>query len=562
MVDTADRTVDLRPPDQVMRLERMGSRFQTRLSFMRSVLRRLGTEGWSIDRTRCDWDDDGFGTAVYAARGPDRTYSLIAYSAHLDPADRSDRVIAERWDAAFTLFDGEPSDDDIARLAVNVPLQEAGRCSSRELTLSRANRSVRLFEHVADSLASGEQPDRELVNRIGYLMRTTAVYGNGKFGLSDRDRTCHRTELAEPYQAELLTVYLIRCFTHDLVEHVARRRSPATFVPLDRTIRRHLGIGNATGLGMAPFLHTHPILLNNWVTALESALGACRAVDRIDTDQAARFVALVASARRCCEQWNVDDTRQSARVVDLRADLDAVANALDGVLHGERPWDRLYRWAEEHLSIEGQEMIVSLIVEMHPDLVDHLAPSMAAAERPAIDPAMTVEALATLLESKYGWALTVDFDDPSANHFFWYTSEEKLEPRLGEREVEPGAEREHPLAVARDVCRLRSALDRYPDGDARVAEFLLTHPEHRHIVRRVQTLARHPYGEIRDNLIGRDLLAIDMLRFKLSVFGATKFDPKSDKWTRITMYQGAPLPDELGQPNSDQWMLLPCLDDV
>ena len=39
----------------------------------------------------------------------------------------------------------------------------------------------------------------------------------------------------------------------------------------------------------------------------------------------------------------------------------------------------------------------------------------------------------------------------SANARFWYVSEEKLEPRLGERFREPGAEREQPLAIARDV---------------------------------------------------------------------------------------------------------------
>jgi len=550
-----------------MRLERMGSRFQTRLSFMRSVLRRLGGDGWTIERTRCDWDDDGYGTAVYAARGPERTYSLIAYSAHLDPADRSDRVIAERWDAAFTLFDGEPADDDIARLAANVPRQEAGRCSSRELTLSRANRSVRLFDHVVESLAAGRQPDRELVNRIGYLMRTTAVYGNGKFGLSDRDRVCHRTELAEPYQAELLTVYLIRCFTHDLVEHVARRRSPDTFVPLERPIRRHLGIGNATGLGMAPFLHNHPILLNNWVVALESALAVCRSIDRVDAGDVARFAELVAAARRSVAQWNVDDERQMTRIVELRADLArleravAGADGVSGLLDSEtvRPWDRLYRWAEEHLSIEGQEMVVALIIELHAEVVDHLAPSMVAVEPPLVDPTMTVADLLDLVEVRYRWALDLDFDEPATSHYFWYTSEEKLEPRLGERRGEPGADLEHPLAVARDVGRLCATLA-MADPQITMAEFLLRRPEHRHTVRRVQTAALHPYSEIRDNLIGRDLMAIDMLRFKLSVFGATKFDPKSDKWTRITMYQGAPLPDELGVSDSDRWMLLPHLD--
>ena len=546
-----------------MRLERMGSRFQTRLSFMRSVLRRLGREDWTIERTRCDWDDNGFGTAVYTARGPDHVYSLIAYSDHLDPAARSDRVIAEQWDAAFTLFDGEPTETDIARLATNVPLQEAGRCSSRELTLSRANRSVRLFDHVVESLAAGRQPDRDLVNRIGYLMRTTAVYGNGKFGLSDRDRVCDRPELAEPYQAELLTVYLIRCFTHDLVEHVARRRSPDSFVPLDRTIRRHLGIGNATGLGMAPFLYNHPILLNNWVTALETALATCRSVERADPDELARFGELVTAARRSVAQWVVDDERQMARIVELRADLARLSSELSGgQLIGAasvRPWDVLHRWAEENLSVEGQEMVVALIIEMHRSLVDPLAPSMAALEPPLIDPTMAAGELLALVDEHYRWALEVDFGEPAANHYFWYTSEEKLEPRLGERAAEPGAELEHPLAVARDVGRLRAALSATAPA-ASVAEFLLARPEYRHLVRRVQAVRDHPYSEIHDNLIGHELLAIDMLRFKLSVFGATKFDPRSDKWTRITMYQGAPLPDELGEPDSDRWMLTPHVD--
>ena len=41
----------LRPPEQVMRLERMGARFQSRLSFMRQVLRRL-RDGGVLNRLR------------------------------------------------------------------------------------------------------------------------------------------------------------------------------------------------------------------------------------------------------------------------------------------------------------------------------------------------------------------------------------------------------------------------------------------------------------------------------------------------------------------------------
>ena len=68
-------------------------------------------------------------------------------------------------------------------------------------------------------------------------------------------------------------------------------------------------------------------------------------------------------------------------------------------------------------------------------------------------------------------------------------------------------------------------------------------------------MARFPYSEIQDNLISERCLPIDMLRCKLSFFGASKFDPKSDRWTRITLYQGAPLFHELGTDQADDWWL-------
>jgi hypothetical protein len=48
-------------------------------------------------------------------------------------------------------------------------------------------------------------------------------------------------------------------------------------------------------------------------------------------------------------------------------------------------------------------------------------------------------------------------------------------------------------------------------------------------------------------------MPIDMLRLKLSFFGALKFDPRSDKWLRICMFQGAPLPNELNSYD-EQWV--------
>ncbi|HKK98549.1 MAG TPA: hypothetical protein VJ928_10215, partial [Marivita sp.] len=146
-----------RSPDTVMRLKRLGSFHQCRLSFMRVLMRRMADENWSFSRPTFDIDAKGVGHAVYTAKGPQRSYSLVAFAHDLPAEKRSDRVIADAWDATFALFDGVPTEADIERLSQNVPVQEAGRVSERELTLSRANRSVRLWSHVVGALADGHQ---------------------------------------------------------------------------------------------------------------------------------------------------------------------------------------------------------------------------------------------------------------------------------------------------------------------------------------------------------------------------------------------------------------------
>ena len=93
------------------------------------------------------------------------------------------------------------------------------------------------------------------------------------------------------------------------------------------------------------------------------------------------------------------------------------------------------------------------------------------------------------------------------------------------------------------------------DEKQSVALFLVNHPQHRHIMRRVQCSKKHCYSEIRDNLIDIGCKPLDILRFKLSFFGAGKCDPKSNLWTRINMYQGAPLFDDIAEENCDNWWL-------
>ena len=209
VVDPLTSTVAARAPDVVMRLARMGASHPTRLSFLRSMLRRAGAENWRITRPVWSIGQDGFGHAVYRVDTPDSTLSLVAFSTYLAPENRTDRVIAEAWDTSYVLYDGIPDAAEIERLSKVAPRQEAARYTERDLTLSRANKSVRLFDHLVDALSRGTQPDVGLVDKVGYLMRTTAVYGNGKFGIADRERVIAHPALRGPFQAEMLTVWLI-----------------------------------------------------------------------------------------------------------------------------------------------------------------------------------------------------------------------------------------------------------------------------------------------------------------------------------------------------------------
>ena len=537
--------IPLRSPDTVMKLDRLGAMHPSRLSFARSLLRRIAHEGWRVDRALWRIGADGFGCAVYRVETPRRGYSLVAFSRPLAPEQRTDRVIAEAWDTSYVLYDGIPDEAEIARLEAQVPLQEAGRFRETELILSRANKSVRLFDAVVKALAAGAQPEAGALQAVGYLMRTTAVYGNGKFGIADRQAIADRPEFAQPFQAEMLTVWLIRAFTVDLAEHCARAAAPGRAARLHPALRRELGVGNSTGLGMAPFLVRHPTLLNGWITARETALARVRRLPDLTAEAREALAGLLGDAARATRLWLTDDAVQASRIEGLGADLERLCRAFGDLVAGPRPADRLYLWAERHLGFEAQECLVSILIEPFGELVDDLAGIMSVDERVgvAIDPTMTCGALRALIAADYAWALAEDYRHPAAQAQFWYVSAEKLEPRLGRRAEEEGAEREQPLAFGRDVARLEAMLSTRP-ADEPVGS-LATDQEFRHVVRRVQIAGRFPYAEIRDNLIHQAMRPVDLLRCKLAFFGASQFDPRSDRWLRIALFKGMAFPDEI-----------------
>ena len=538
--------VELRDPNVVMKLSRLGSFHQSKLSFLRSFLNEF--KEWDYKRDLFELDEHGYGIAVYSFKKKNRVYSLICFANELDENERSDRVIATKWDAAFTLHDGIPTKQDIERLRNEVPKQEFGRLSFKELTLSRANKSVRVFNHVVENLSEGKQPDRNLLNSVGYLYRTTAVYGSGKFGLADRFRIKDREEIYGPFRLEMMLVYLVRQFTFDQVNHVAKIKNPKKAVKLDENICKSLGIGNSTGLGMAPFIVNHPTLLNNWISAREIALKKIREIKKIPKKDQNIFLECLKKSIKNVTSWNTESEYQINKIKSLLKDLNEFIIYLDNNFNFEQDYafNELYLYLEKKYCEECIEYVVSMMMEPYDDIVLPLIKEMSSEEEKYfnIPTERTVEDLKLILEKKYPDILTIDFTKDENNLNFWFISKNKEEPRLANRFDEMGAELEQPLAIARDIKRLHELLLKI-NNDWTIAKFLSTNNELRHVVRRVFIVEKFPYSEIQDNTIGKTIMPIDMLRLKLSFFGALKFDPRSDKWLRICMFQGAPLPEKL-----------------
>ena len=537
--------VQLRDPNELMKLSRLGSFHQSKLSFLRSFLKEF--KDWKFNKSLFDLDEHGHGIAVYSLSKKKRTYSLICFANKINDSERSDRVIATKWDAAFTLYDGLPTKLDIDRLKKNVPKQEGGRLTFKELTLSRANKSIRMFEHVVKSLSNGNQPDKKILSEVGYLYRTTAVYGSGKFGLADRFRIKNRREIYGPFRLEMMLVYLVRQFTIDQVNHIAKFKNPKKAVKLDNDISRNLGIGNSTGLGMAPFIVNHPTLLNNWILAREKALKKVREIKKINHNDKETFLLCLKKSLKNISSWNTESEYQNNKISDLLNDLKKLFNFIENFdFKKDYAFNELYIWIEKNLKDECIEYLVSMMLEPYDEIIDPLIPEMSSEEERYfnIPGNRTVKDLRNILEEKYNNILNIDFNDKQSNKNFWFISKNKEEPRYADRYKEVGSELEQPLAIARDIKCLYERINNQKNSLS-IGKFLSENNDLRHVVRRAFIIEKFPYSEIQDNTIGSKVIPIDMLRLKLSFFGAIKFDPISDKWLRICMFQGAPLPHEL-----------------
>ena len=353
-----------------------------------------------------------------------------------------------------------------------------------------------------------------------------------------------------------MLVYLVRQFTFDQVNHVAKQKNPRKAVTLDLEICRNLGIGNSTGLGMAPFIVNHPTLLNNWIYARETALKNIREIKNVKPDDSELFKTCLKKSIKNITSWNTESEYQQKKINSLLNDLNKFIQFIEKEFDYSKEFvfNNIYQWAEDNLGEECVEYLVSLMMEPYDDIVNPLINQMSSEEEKYfnIPTDRTVADLREILETKYQEILKIDFSEKKNNQNFWFISKNKEEPRFANRFEENGSDLEQPLAIARDIKKLYEVLS-VAKNSSTIDKFLINNNELRHVVRRAFIIEKFPYSEIQDNIIGQSLIPIDMLRLKLSFFGALKFDPRSDKWLRICMFQGAPLPDELKNYDA-QWV--------
>jgi hypothetical protein len=512
-------------------------------------------ERWQIEVVKLDLDHQGYGSVVYEINAPHGLFSFVVFSKYLSADDRNDRVIATQWDLTMALVAGQVDESYLEQLRQNVPKQEAGRVDSRVFVLSRANRSARNFDYVVKQLSEGLQPDIEKIANVGYLYRTTAVYGSGKLGMADWEKVKLRwPDFSRPFSAEMFVCFMLRNFSLFQAEHIARHKAPKTFLPMNTEIKRYFGIGNSTGLGMAPYLINHPLLINQWVAMRELGLARIRVLGNIDHRIHNYFQELLERCKQHTHETQTEDewqTKNNERVVQDLISIQKQTN------QGIENWQELLVWSESYCSLQGQELLVSVLLELYPELVDDLEDYYCEEEFLDLDPIMSVKQLQGVIEQRYGWALDIDFTASGTKETFWYRSEDKMEPRLGNAEKEQGKEKQMALGVGYAVRKCYDQLSVYVNDNPlhTTARFMVARPKLRGIVRRIQSMNRCVYGDIQANLLERDVLPMHLLRAKLAFFGVSKFDPRSKLWVRNTMFQGAPLLEDIGRTFNDNWFM-------
>ncbi|WP_327665923.1 hypothetical protein [Streptomyces sp. NBC_00498] len=550
---------ELRPPEDhpepaaaFMRPERLATLAPSRLSASRSLMHLMTRERWTVDLVRFDIDERARGEAVYRVRTPGAVFDFMVFSFEPKLEGRTGRIIGTDWDMMGALVEGETTDEDLRATREEMPKLYAGRATPGSLVWCRSNRSLRLFDHVIEHLAAGRQPRVAELWPVGYLMRNTGLDGNGTFGTRSYGALEADHPLRLPYHAQMLAAYLMREFSVDLVEHLARCRDPRA-ARLDPELRRFLGLGNGSALGLVFFANNHPVLLDRWLTLRRTAVAEARRIPVVpgsaEADRAAELLARAVDFHDQDPLTYHDFTASSVVADGLRVLVERLAGAGPDAVFG----DLLGGLPDDLVCQEAVEVFDAVLLELRPEHTDALLRHQPADETLRHRPQETVTELRDLLTREYAWALAHDLDDPDQRHFRWYKSRDAEEPRRGPVEEVPGGF-EWALDLPGDIQRLAAALDAVP-GDTLVGEFLAEHPEERWTVTRAQGLAGRHHHSPHMNMLAKDFVPVHIVRLMNAAFHG--LDKTVDAFGRSVLgllFHGAPTRADLAEGRAFDWI--------
>ncbi|MDF5512348.1 hypothetical protein P3696_24520, partial [Vibrio parahaemolyticus] len=277
------------------------------------------------------------------------------------------------------------------------------------------------------ALSQGEQPEPKELAEVGYILRTTAVYGNGKFGIADFKLLENNSDFSQSFSAQMCAVYMLREFSLDWVHYLALQQGGDNAVALHRGLQRYLGVGNATGLGMAPYLINHPCIVDQWMTSRERAVARVFAMP-CEASFHAPLQGLLQKAQRHLEQVITINEHQDRLNHQAIADIKQLLSKLTTLMALHPNWASLVEH-KKTMSVEAQEILTSCLIELYPSLVDEFASQMNTDETLSIPGGKKIQDLLEVLQSKYRWAIDADYSLAENNYWFWYRSQDKEEPR-------------------------------------------------------------------------------------------------------------------------------------
>jgi hypothetical protein len=550
-----------RPAGFLMQPARLGAMQPSRISASRALILRALRQGWRIERRRFDIDAEARGTAVYEVLAEGRSFTFCAFSVPPQRGGRTGRIIGRAWDMQGALIEGPPDAATIEVTRQELPKLYQGRATPGTLVWCRSNRSMRVFDATVAALAEGRQPDVPTLATACYLMRNTGLDGNGTFGT----RSFLALEADHPLRAalaaQMLTAVLMREFAADLVECLARHRDPARAVALAPAIRRFLGIGNGSALGLMLFVNNHPRLIHAWIAAREEAIALAKAlpVGAGDPRLAGLRDAVARAARfRREDRMRYEGFADSAAVA---AELEQVVTELDalhatGLLRGRiarYPLAALADGFEGVLHPESVETLLSLMIDLVPQEADRLVGDLIVNEELAVEPAMPCGALRALLEAEHGWALATDMAAQGARRHIWYKSVTAEEPRRGPVEEVPAGARNLGLDLPGMAQALHAALRERPAAEP-VSRLLAAQPELRHMVARVQGLRGLPYHAPHANIMGDDFMPAQVVRLlNAALHGVDKTRDFLGRNLRGVLLHGAPTAADLASGAEAPW---------